>query len=270
MRLVLWTLPSCPTPWLRWALLALIPWKAWFGCSTLGGSHPPIPRGRPGCCTAQTGFHVYSSHKARFHVLRPWCSQTLPSPLNYPSLWAAAPPSASLCPSPGCFSFPASTAPRALILSILLMSCQLDALSPPPVCSVYFMQTGAFPYITRVRPPHSRCSHHYQRSPAPRPRSGPVDPITALVTSEVRIANAVSCPSSNHAWLTGVFCLFGWLVGFLLFCFFGCTAHMGSNPCPLQWKPRFLTTGLPGKALQVFFNVCVFMWFLKFLYFING
>ena len=99
-------------------------------------------------------------------------------------------------PLPVCFSFPASTAPRALILNILLVSCQLDTLSPPPMCSTYFIQTEALRYIARVRPPHS---HHYQRSPAPRPRSGSVDPVTELVASQVSIVNAVSCHSSNHA-----------------------------------------------------------------------
>ena len=170
MPLVLWKLPSCPTPWLRWALLALIPWQVWFDCSTLGGSHPPIPRARPGCRMANTGFRMCSRQQVLPQGTFP-CFDILVFPDTSFSFKLLLPVGcySALCvplPLPVCFSFLASTAPRALILNILLVSCQLDILSPPPICSTYFIQTEAFPYITRVRPPHS---HHYQRSPAPRP-----------------------------------------------------------------------------------------------------
>ena len=46
--------------------------------------------------------------------------------------------------------------------------------------------------------------------------------------------------------------------GFFFSCFV-CTAqhvgsnfpHQGSNPCPLHWQHRVLTTGPPGKCLEV-------------------
>ena len=72
--------------------------------------------------------HVLQAH---FHVLMSWCSQTLLSPLNHSSLWAVTLPSASLCSSLSCFSFPASTAQRALILNILQVSSQLASCHLP-------------------------------------------------------------------------------------------------------------------------------------------
>lgn len=129
-------------------LFGTYPWQVWFDCSTLGGSHPPIPRGRrPGCCTlrlASTCAPGRSSHKAHFHALMSWCSQTLLSPLNHSSLWAVTLPSASLCPSLSCFSFPASTAQRALLLSILQVSSQLASCHLPSLSCIYFIQTEAF------------------------------------------------------------------------------------------------------------------------------
>jgi len=46
---------------------------------------------------------------------------------------------------------------------------------------------------------------------------------------------------------------------FIHFFFFGCAMqhvgslfpHQESNPCPLYWKHRILTTGLPGKSHQL-------------------
>ena len=54
-----------------------------------------------------------------------------------------------------------------------------------------------------------------------------------------------------------LFCRFSFFFSFLSFFFSGCPAqHVGSyfpyqksNPCSLQWKYGFLTTGPPGKAL---------------------
>lgn len=200
MHLVLWKFPSCPTSWLQWALWALIPWQVWFDCSTLGGSHPPIPRGRPGCCTAKTGFHMCSRQ------------QVLPQG-TFPCFDVLVFPDTSFSFKPllpvGCYS--ALCLPLPLPILLLISSkystkssssqhspSELPAciLSPPPVCSIYFIQTEAFPYVTRVRPPHS---HHSQRSPAPRPRSSSINPITELVASQVSIVNAVSCHNSNHA-----------------------------------------------------------------------
>ena len=140
----------------------------WFDCSTLEGSHPPIPRGRPGCCTAKTGFHMCSRQ------------QVLPQG-TFPCFDVLVFPDTSFSFKPllpvGCYS--ALCFPLLLPILLLISSkystkssysqhspSELPAciLSPPPICSIYFIQTEAFPYVTRVRPPHS---HHSQRSPAP-------------------------------------------------------------------------------------------------------
>ena len=40
----------------------------------------------------------------------------------------------------------------------------------------------------------------------------------------------------------------------------------GSNPCPLQWKCGFSTTGPPGKSLEFLFTDFYLFYFLKFVY----
>ena len=73
----------------------------------------------------------------------------------------------------------------------------------------------------------------------------------------------VSFPSDNHLFALCIcksvsFFFFNFLAAWRVRSYF---SNQGSNPCPLHWKHRVLTTGPPGKSLFPFF-----LFVYKFIY----
>lgn len=145
----------------------------------------PPPGGVLGCCIGRqpsvSALGSWCSDEAHSYVLTSSVCLTVLSPdasfsLNSSALRAAA-YLVSLCSSSACFSFLASTVQRTLFLNLLVVSCQSDTLSPPQYCSVYFLLTRTFSYITTIKLPKSGNLHHCYYYLLLRPHSSSDVPI---------------------------------------------------------------------------------------------
>ena len=110
-----------------------------------------------------------------------------------------------------------------------------------------------------VSPAARRSSSTAMAGPVPRghalPSSAPLWPaglanssddgtVLTLTLVHSRIHRLSACVCSFFCFCFLVFCHSTGLVGSWF-------PDQGSNPCPLQWKHRFLTTGPPGNALRM-------------------
>lgn len=159
-----------------------------WGAPTLsppgGGLGAMWPR-PPSACGPGSG----RSHKVHFYVLTfpaQFSLLTLPSPLTSHPCGLLLLPSV---PPQSASHFQQVWYEELFFLNLILVSCQPDTLSPPQICSIYFIQTETVPCLTRVRIPKetyilitpNQSSDHIQVQSS---QSHP---------SEVSITNAVSC-----------------------------------------------------------------------------